>query len=126
MDASSFDEPYTIIPDVIQSMPKGIASNWAISAEVSYESQIAELKEEIRVLTQTISDMKETIQQMRIDTYDVVDYPEGLIKLMVKYYAKNIPKGEPIYPSDVAEKYRLDPEKVEEVMDALVEEGFFK
>lgn len=52
--------------------------------------------------------------------------PKDEVRNLVKDYAKDIPENEPIYPSDIAYKYDLDPDVVEGVMDELLEEGFFK
>lgn len=63
----------------------------------------------------------------RVDTaHEARDLPKDMVKTLVKGYTLDIPEDEPIYPSDIAYRYNLDPDTVEEVMEELLEEGFFK
>lgn len=48
------------------------------------------------------------------------------IRAIIMDYVPTLPRSEPIYPSDIAYRFALDPDDVEKVMDELVEEGFLK
>ncbi len=58
--------------------------------------------------------------------HEARELPKDTVKTLVKGYTVDIPSDEPIYPSDIAYRYNLDPDMVEEVMEELLEEGFFK
>lgn len=121
----ALDERYTIVPESLSAFVK-IGPNWYDSSNDTSESLIEELRNEIRVLTATVAEMKMVMQQSNQEYYVVQDLPDNIILDIIKYHSRNIPKDQPLYPSDIAEKYKLDPEKVEELMDELVVEGFFK
>lgn len=52
--------------------------------------------------------------------------PKEEIRDIVMDYVSSLPGSEPIHPSDIAYRFALDPDEVEEVMDDLVEEGFLR
>lgn len=63
----------------------------------------------------------------RMDTmHEAMVLPKDTVKTLVKGYTMDVPEDEPIYPSDIAYRYNLDPDMVEEVMEELLEEGFFR
>ena len=82
----------------------------------------SDLRVELDNLKVTVSFLAEKIDTM----HEARDLPKDLVKTLVKGYTMDIPEDEPIYPSDIAYRYCLDPDMVEEVMEELLEEGFFK
>ena len=63
----------------------------------------------------------------KMDTmHEAMVLPKDTVKTLVKGYTMDVPEDEPIYPSDIAYRYNLDPDMVEEVMEELLEEGFFR
>lgn len=51
---------------------------------------------------------------------------EEEIRAIILNYIPTLPASKPIYPSDIAYTFALDPDDVEEVMDALMDEGFLR
>ena len=86
------------------------------------ESDGSDLRVELDNLKITVNFLAEKIDTM----HEARDLPKDLVKTLVKGYTMDIPEDEPIYPSDIAYRYCLDPDMVEEVMEELLEEGFFK
>ena len=52
------------------------------------------------------------------------ELPLHAVRALVIDYFEHTPKGENVYPSDIALAYTLDVDMVEKVMDSLVDEGY--
>jgi len=93
-------------------------SNSSVRSSISVTNpykEIDELKRRVELLESQVADI-----------HEVRDLPDEIIKSLIKSYSEPLPKDQAIYPSDIAFEYSLDPEKVEQIMDELVEEGYFE
>ena len=66
----------------------------------------------------------EELRQFVPEVHEARDLPFEEVRVLVREYALGVPKGVPIFASDVAYDLCLDPDAVEEAMEDLCREGF--
>ena len=87
---------------------------------VESKSEIEALLSELEVLRRE----NEELRQFVPEVHEARDLPFEEVRVLVREYALGVPKGVPIFASDVAYDLCLDPDAVEEAMEDLCREGF--
>jgi hypothetical protein len=111
----SADE-YRIVDEALEKLNKPNLALWSIALDrPSIYNELDKLQKRIEYLESQIEEV-----------HVARDLPDNVIESLIKIYAESLPKSEAIYPSDIAFEYSLDPEKVEQIMDKMVEDGYFE
>lgn len=82
----------------------------------------------IEALSRDVMDLRQEMNELKAELgiREVRELPKQAIRAIILEHLKGLKDGNELYPSDLATEYNLDGDAVEEVMDEMLEEGYFR